>query len=268
MIRLAVFDIDRTLIPPGQGAVAPETARALKQLQEKGIRIAIASGRLFPFLPQDLKDLGFDYYIMSNGACIADKNGAVITQETMDPEILESLIREMLRRNLPIDIRYCHGRRSGNPECTVVERMQGFWRERNVHVTPPKAMTQEYTPLPGEQPTSCGAYIPPEEQPEMMRLFPQLAFLPVFEGPMCDISPAGVSKASGMIQVCRLSGIDISETIAFGDDRNDLELIQTAHIGVAMGDAIPAVMEAATYITGTSEALGVVTGLRHFGLLD
>ena len=56
MIRLAVFDIDRTLIPPELGHMAPETVAAIRQLQRRGIRTAIASGRMLHLLPDELKE--------------------------------------------------------------------------------------------------------------------------------------------------------------------------------------------------------------------
>ena len=84
MIRLAVFDIDRTLVSPDVGIIAPETVAALKQLQSKGIKTAIARGRLYSFLQADILDLGFDYYVMSNGGYVADRDGNVLIQEALD----------------------------------------------------------------------------------------------------------------------------------------------------------------------------------------
>lgn len=268
MIRLAVFDIDRTLVPPQHGEMAAETAAALKQLQAKGIKTAIASGRLFSFLQPEILDVGFDYYIMSNGSYVTDGTGKILAQQTMDPELADALVQEMIRRDYPINIRYCMGQTNGNPNCTIVERMQPIWEKQNFRGKPPKAMLEEYVPKAGELPVACGGFIPAEDIPEFEKLFPQLDFLPVFESPMCDINPAGVSKATGLELVCRLSGIDIRETIAFGDDCNDLELIAVAGIGVAMGNGIQAVKDVADYITAPSHELGVVKALRHFGLID
>lgn len=268
MIRLAVFDIDRTLISPDQGEMAPETVAALKQLQSKGIKTAIASGRLFAFLPPELLEVGFDYYIVSNGAYVTDAAGTVLAQEAIEAEVAEALVQEMIRRNYPVDLRYTGGRRSGNPSFTVSQAMQAYWGERKFKKEPPRAMLSEYIPEEGALPIACGGYVPEQELAEFAAMFPGLDFLPVFESPLCDINPAGVSKASGLKLVCGLTGIDIGDTIAFGDDRNDLELIQQAGIGVAMGNGIQAVQDAADYVTASSEELGVVAALRHFGLIE
>ena len=61
MIRLAVFDIDRTLVSPDTGVIAPETVAAIKQLQKKGMKTAVASGRIYTFLQRELLELGFDF---------------------------------------------------------------------------------------------------------------------------------------------------------------------------------------------------------------
>ena len=267
MIRLAVFDIDRTLIPAKVGQIARETGDAIRTLQGKGIRTAIASGRMMHLLPEDLLEMGFDYYILSNGAYVADRTGNVICQETMDPELPEMLLGEMRRRGLAIDVRYVGGAVQGNPDLDVREAMKEFWAKQGVKFKPPKNFRWHVQPPEGQAPISFGACIPEELQPELAAMFPQLDFLPVFEGPMCDVNPKGVSKATGIRRICDLEGISMEQVIAFGDDRNDLEMIGAAGIGVAMGNGIQAVRDVADYVTVSCEELGVVKALEHFGLI-
>ena len=268
MIKLAVFDIDRTLIDPEVGEIAPETVAALKQLRAKGIRTAIASGRLFSFLQPEILDIGFDYYIMSNGCYVADPAGTVLVREALDETVLEAFSCQMIREDLPFSIRYCMGQRNGNPGCTVQQRMAPIWGKKKFKSKPPKAFLEEYVPQPDESPICVCGFLPEEHLPDFTAQFSQLSFLPVFESPMCDINPAGISKASGIRRVCSLLGIDITETIVFGDDRNDLEMIAEAGIGVAMGGGLSAVIAAADYVTEPCAQLGVVKALEHFGLLD
>ena len=269
MIKLAVFDIDRTLIQPEIGAIAPETAAALKQLQQKGIKTAIASGRLFSFLQPELLELGFDYFIMSNGCYVTDPSGNILAREKIDEAVLEAFSRRMIQENLPFLTRYCMGQREGNPAAgTVRERMATVKSKHKFKGKPPKAFTEQYEPAPGELPICACGYFPDTARQMFESEFPQLTFMPMFEGPMCDINPATVSKASGVRRICEMLGIDICETIAFGDDRNDLEMITEAGIGVAMGDGLDAVIAAADYVTEPCADLGVVKALKHFGLLD
>ena len=62
-------------------------------------------------------------------------------------------------------------------------------------------------------------------------------------------------------------GIEMEHVIAFGDDRNDLEMVAEVGIGVAMGNGIQAVKAVADYIAPDCLDLGVVKALQHFGLL-
>lgn len=268
MIKLAVFDIDRTLIPPETGEIAPETVEALNQLRKKGIKTAIASGRLYSFLQPEILELGFDYYIMSNGCYVTDPEGNILARESLDPRIPETFTLEMIRKDLPFNIRYCMGQRNGNPNCTVQERMAPIWARKKFKGKPPKAFLEEYEPAEGEEPICISGFIPEEELAGFAEKFPQLSFLPVFESPLCDINPAGISKATGLKRICNLLSIDISQTIAFGDDRNDLELLEAAGIGVAMGGGLSTVRAVADYVTDSSAELGVVKALRHFGLIE
>lgn len=267
MIRLAVFDIDRTLIPSKTGQMASQTEEAIRSLQRKGIRTAIASGRMMHLLPEELLALGFDYYILSNGAYVADRNGKVICQEHMDPALPEALVGEMRRRGLAIDVRYVGGVVQGNPDLDVRDAMKEFWAKQGVKFKPPKNFRWHVRPPEGQTPISFGACIPEEQQPDLIAMFPQLDFLPVFEGPMCDVNPRGVSKATGIRRICSLMGITMAQVIAFGDDRNDLEMVREAGIGVAMGNGIRAVRDAADHITADCEDLGVVKALEYFQLI-
>ena len=269
MIRLAVFDIDRTLVPSKLGQIAPETAAAIRELRRRGIRTAIASGRMAHLIPDELRELAFDYYILSNGAYVTDGTGALLCQESVDPILAEAFVREMCRRGLALDVRYAEGMVPGNPNLDVREEMAEYWASQGVKFRPPtKDFQWHIQPPAGARPISFDACIPVEQQKELMAMFPELDFLSVFEGPMCDINPKGVSKATGIRRICGLMGIPMEDTIAFGDDRNDLEMIREAGIGVAMGNAIDTVKEAAAYVTDSCENLGVVKALRHFELID
>jgi hydroxymethylpyrimidine pyrophosphatase-like HAD family hydrolase len=81
-----------------------------------------------------------------------------------------------------------------------------------------------------------------------------------------DLAPVGVSKASGLALVATELGIDAADVLALGDGRNDIEMLRWAGRGVAMGQAIDVVQEAADAVTGSVHDEGVATELdRYFG---
>ncbi|NYE36223.1 Cof subfamily protein (haloacid dehalogenase superfamily) [Nocardioides cavernae] len=64
-----------------------------------------------------------------------------------------------------------------------------------------------------------------------------------------DLSPVGVSKASGLAHVCARLGLEAADVLAIGDGRNDIEMLRWAGRGVAMGQAVDEVKEAADAVT-------------------
>jgi HAD superfamily hydrolase (TIGR01484 family) len=81
-----------------------------------------------------------------------------------------------------------------------------------------------------------------------------------------DLAPAGVSKASGLERICQELGVAASDVLAIGDGRNDVEMLQWAGRGVAMGQAPLEVQEGADDVTRTVEEDGAAFELdRWFG---
>ena len=78
-----------------------------------------------------------------------------------------------------------------------------------------------------------------------------------------DVAPHGVTKASALEGVRRMLGVQPERTVAVGDGRNDLEMLDWAALGVAMGHAPEPVRAIADEVTGTIDDDGVVDVLRR-----
>ncbi len=65
-----------------------------------------------------------------------------------------------------------------------------------------------------------------------------------------DLAPVGVTKASGLQFVVDQLGMSAADTLAIGDGRNDIEMLEWAGRGVAMGQAVQQVIDAADDVTG------------------
>lgn len=81
-----------------------------------------------------------------------------------------------------------------------------------------------------------------------------------------DLSPVGVSKASGLRYVAEQLGIGAEDVLAIGDGRNDIEMLTWAGRGVAMGQAVQEVRDAADHVAGPVDEDGAAVELdRWFG---
>jgi phosphoglycolate phosphatase len=81
------------------------------------------------------------------------------------------------------------------------------------------------------------------------------------------IKDANVNKGIGLIGVAQLLEIAVDEFAAFGDAENDVEMLEIAGNGMAVGNADPKARAAANYIAEEQYGLGVVEGLNYLGLL-
>ncbi len=79
-----------------------------------------------------------------------------------------------------------------------------------------------------------------------------------------DLSPVGVSKASGLQHVADTLGVAREDVLAIGDGRNDIEMLSWAGRGVAMGQAVEEVRAAADDVTGTVDEDGAAIELRRW----
>lgn len=84
--------------------------------------------------------------------------------------------------------------------------------------------------------------------------------------PWLDIAAHGVSKASALEQIRKRLGVDPAHTIAMGDGRNDIEMLEWAARGIAMGQAPDEVVQAASEVTTSVYDDGAAHVLRT--LLD
>lgn len=79
-----------------------------------------------------------------------------------------------------------------------------------------------------------------------------------------DLAPQGVSKASGLQSVCKELGVDAADVLAIGDGRNDVEMLEWAGRGVAMGQAPPEVQRAADAVTRSVQEDGAAVELARW----
>jgi hydroxymethylpyrimidine pyrophosphatase-like HAD family hydrolase len=81
-------------------------------------------------------------------------------------------------------------------------------------------------------------------------------------GSWLDIAPDGVNKATALAEVAAGFGVQAADVLAFGDGRNDIEMLRWAGRGVAMGDAPDEVKAAADDVTKKIDDGGPAAELR------
>ena len=107
----------------------------------------------------------------------------------------------------------------------------------------------------------------PEGARKLEEAFPELK-CPLFGGAKgADVLEKRNSKANGLRILCEYWGVDMERTYAFGDSMNDIEIIQAAGTGIAMGNGVQALKDVADYVTADIDKDGVYKACEHFHLI-
>lgn len=256
MIKAIFFDIDGTLLSSIDGSFADSTRLALTKLQEKGIKIFIASGRhVCEIEEQPIRDIPFDGYACLNGQLIFNKEKEIIQAYPFNKEDTENAVKLFEQKEIPV---------------VLVQDKELYINFVNEYVK--HAQDAIATDLPPVKKYQSGniyqvtAFSNEEESQSIMSKLDNCKLTRWNPYGVDIISNTG-GKSIGIKDILSYYGIKLEETMAFGDGENDIDMLKFVHIGVAMGNAEKDVKEAADYITDTSENAGIYKALKHFNIL-
>lgn len=261
MIKALFFDIDGTLTSFSTLQIPQSTIDAIAAARKNGLKIFISSGRP----PQIMNNIGelqkrdlIDGYISMNGSYCYVGN-EVIYKHPIAKDNVEALVEECKQHNYPCifvgekEINVCQ------PNETLKEIFYKFLR------------VKEFPIISFEKATSYDAYqLTPffsiEIENEIRKIMPDCEFgrwHPTF----VDITAKGNTKQKGIEHMLQYFGMDVSETMAFGDGGNDIPMLKYVNTGIAMGNATDNVKEIADYVTTTVDEDGIAHALKHFGII-
>ena len=259
--RLVVVDLDGTVRSRVLGITAG-VRRTVAAAQALGVRVCVATGRMWRSAEPWVKVLGADSpIILYNGGQVLDFTTGHALYERRLPRVAAAGALTLAR---------------GVPEVQPLLYLKDrVYAERQHPLADAYAvddgLSYEVVPsldaLLGEDPHKI-LIIGPSERIEALQSTVRRAGLSVHavqsEPVYLEILPLGVSKGSALQAMVETLGISLEETIAIGDNWNDLEMIETAGLGVAMGQAPAGVRARAGYVCPTVEEEGVREVIERF----
>ncbi|PSC69494.1 haloacid dehalogenase-like hydrolase [Micractinium conductrix] len=105
-----------------------------------------------------------------------------------------------------------------------------------------------------------------ELRPQVEAMFAGRASLTTAISGMLEVLPLGASKGTGVAWLLDRLGVDPAACLALGDGENDVEMLQLAGLGVAMGNAGPPVLAVADAVTASNDEDGVARAIERFVL--
>lgn len=265
-IKVAFFDVDGTIVDnnsmdshDSDMQLVPEsTIEAIRLLQEKGITPFIATGRS-PFMIEDLLEgLGIESYICTNGQ-YAVMNGKVMYEAPYDEALLDEIVKVSKEHHIPLLwMPKEHYILSGENQDVLLEAIS------NMNLPVPKIQTD--LEKPDFKVYQMVAGITEEEDYLFESLKDQIRVLR-WQPKGVDLLPLVGSKATAIEVILEKLGLRPENAIAFGDGLNDIEMLQTVGIGVAMGNAPEETKSHADYVTAPVYEDGIYKALKHFELI-
>lgn len=263
--KILVLDIDGTLTN-SKKEITPRARAALKRAQEKGIKIALASGRpTYGIMPvaKELELERYGGYILSfnGGQIINAQTGEVIYQKTL-PLDTPALLYDMSREYGTNIMTYLD-------ETVITPKKDDRYVELESRINKMEvrevANFKSFVNFPV---TKClmvgdGDYLAEVEQKVKARLGGRLSVLrsePFF----LEVMPQNIDKAYSLGKLLEHLGLDREQMVACGDGFNDRSMIEFAGLGVAMANAQEPVRSAADHVTASNDEDGVAMVVERF----
>ena len=249
-VRLVAIDMDGTLLPTFTQAVSRRNAQALKAAQDAGITVAIATGRRVAYTAPLLDGIGLRAdtpLITSNGAVTRTLGGEAVDRSHMQARVA----REICGLLRPFGALVFTFDRPDRGELVLEDLDQAhgriaLWVEANrkaIEVVKPleNALADGDDPIQGMVAGGLAKMRLAEKALRASVLSAECDCVrteyPGRDLSILDLLPPGVSKGWALGRLAERLGIDRKETMAIGDNWNDVDMLEWAGQGVVMGNA-------------------------------
>lgn len=247
--KMVLTDLDGTLIC-SDGSISNRTKEILKSCQNRGIYVVIATGRCWLEAEHYIEEIQPDYEITTDGTLI-HRHGEEIYSRNLKTEEANQIIQDLLAWD-------------ANTEIFVATGRQMFWNSMHISESEKrhKAVYHDY-----RKPLTCPtnkivAELPAYEIAEQIAN-KNLCQLQSYRGEnWYAFMPQDAGKVQAIHELAKILNISLNEIVAFGDDKNDIEMLKICGTGVAVANAIPDVKDIADDVTLSNDENGVAEWLE------
>ncbi|MEV4188920.1 HAD-IIB family hydrolase [Streptosporangium canum] len=240
MIRWIVTDLDGTLVGRDL-AMVPSGRDALRRFLASGGEVVIATGRMEASALRYYEELGLTgAAILYNGARTVDLGtGAVLRSRHLPADAWKALLDRF--DGLPEGVHPVAF--SGGEALAVhdVPQLRDYARRDGITLRDPG----DWSALPPGEITKCmliGDPLPDLDIPGTITVRSEATYL--------EVLPEGATKGAALRELAASRGMPLEWVAAIGDNPNDIDMIETAGLGAAVGDGHPEVRAAADVVVG------------------
>ena len=258
-IKAIAFDMDGTLLTEDK-QISSRTKRCFKALNDMGISLVLSTGRSFEALEPYKNNLNLNHPVICyNGARIIGNNGELIMDHLLPDDISRYIIDFARKEGVYIQI-YRNGKLYFEKRTSEADFYENHVSIKGKVISFDDFISPGFTKImylgDHEYLDGLGRAIKKHFGNRLSVMFSNPVFLEFMKG--------GVSKGRALLEVADYLDISTENIMAFGDGQNDISMIETAGIGVAMENAADEVKSAADSITLSNNDDGVAVFLEEF----
>lgn len=244
-IKMIAFDLDGTLLNRDR-EVSRRNAEALRQAQEEGIAVVLASGRAIATILPFADEIGILGPVVScNGAYVVDQARKDVFHQGLPPSARQAIFDFVAETGVHLNLyhrsevhftslgafgqEYVRRTRFLQPTVTALDVMRGMEATKMLFMDTPEVIA-EHTKLMRDRVSDGDAVIA------------------LSEADYVEFLPPGVNKGRGVAELAASLGLASEEVAALGDYWNDVEMIDWAGFGGAVDNAVPGVKERARVV--------------------
>jgi Cof subfamily protein (haloacid dehalogenase superfamily) len=273
-IRLLAIDIDGTLLD-SRGRIPDDNRRAIAAALDRGIEVALVTGRAFHFARPVAERLGLPVlFISSNGAIVKGADGTSLLTRLLPAPVARDVLaataeyrgdaavmfdRPLERQVVAGGMDWQHPSRAAYwaRNTAIIDEvipLEDCLDEDPIQVMFNGTVVRMRSLLEGLRARRDGRYHVTATEYEARDFI------------LVDVLGAGVSKGTTLASWCGSRGWTPGEVLAVGDNLNDREMLAFAGVPVVMGNAVPELLSAGFHVTATNDDAGLARAIERFAL--
>lgn len=255
-IKAAFFDMDGTIVSFTTHKISDRDISAIKALRERGVKVFISSGREESNIRLVIDGtLEVDGYVSMNGNLnvIGEE---VISEYFMDEDNVRYIVEASKKHGFALSLFTREG--------VILNKVDEMVHAVHDHVEVPIPSVASLDEVDLSKVFQMNSYTTKAFDEEHLVPYMKNAVFKRWHDDFADINSASTSKLHGIKDIIARLGIDIEDTISFGDSENDLEMMQGTGASVALGNAMSIIKDAATYITKDCDESGAAQFIEKY----
>jgi Cof subfamily protein (haloacid dehalogenase superfamily) len=282
-MKLIAIDLDGTLLSE-DGTISRENRNAIVEAQRQGYTVAISTGRSLHDTQHILKSSELDCPIISGNGTIIFHSGKMIHRKNLLGSIVADTVTMLKNNNFYFELYTNDGvciQNTGRDQIinemrrVQAEGDQSFlpeWGNRQVEIQFEQHgiyYVEDFNHIDFTEADIYKIFVFSFDRSKLAALRDSLKgrvdiSLTTSGWMKLEIAHPETSKGQALANLAEILDIPLKDTVAIGDNLNDLSMIQTAGIGIAMGNAEDEVKRQSTYVTRRCEENGVAYAFKEF----